>query len=240
MTSEKSGTSCLACAPNTPAGCTYDLIFDHYIGPNNVGNIANATETKLSSTLYNGKKKRFTWETYVRIHTEQHSVLNGLKEYGCSGIDYSSKVHHLFKGIKTTELEVCKFQVMASPTLRDDFPATVKLYSAFIKQMKSENPQLNVSEVTYARRSGGGKGGGKRGSSGISNNSNGDVADRFFDKHEYHTMTPEQKNNLRLKRLKRGHVGNGQNSRDGKSHPKGSQSSTIKQSALHFCAEIQV
>jgi hypothetical protein len=68
--------------------------------------------------------------------------------------------------------------------------------------MKSENPQLNVSEVTYARKSGGDKGGGKRGSSGISNNSNGDFSDRFLDKHEYHTLTPEQKNNLRLKRLK--------------------------------------
>jgi hypothetical protein len=63
----------------------------------------------------------------------------------------------------------------------------------------------------------------------MSSSSNGEVADRFFDKHEYHTLTPEQINNLRLKRLKRGHVGNGQSSRDGKIHPKGSQSSTIKQ-----------
>jgi hypothetical protein len=129
----------------------------------------------------------------VHIHTKQHSVLNDLKEYGYSGIDYSSKVRHLLKGIKTTELDVCKAQVMDSPTLRDDFPATVELYSTFIKKIKAENPQLNVSEVTYARKSGGGKGGGKRGSSGISNNSNGDVAYRFFDKHEYHTLTPEQK-----------------------------------------------
>jgi hypothetical protein len=136
------------------------------------------------------------------------------------------------KGIKTTELDVCKAQVMASPTLRDDFPSTVEMYSTFIKQMKAENPEMNVSEVTYARKSGGGNGGnggGKHGSSGMSSKSNGDVADRFFDKHEYHTLTPEQKNNLRLKRLKRGHVGNGQSSRDGKSHPKGSQSYTIKQ-----------
>jgi hypothetical protein len=204
------------------------LLFDHYLSPNNVGNTANATETKLSSTMYNGEKKRFTWEIYVRIHTEQHSVLNGVKEYGYAGIDDSSKVRHLLKGIKTTELEVCKTQVMASPTLRDDFPATVEPNSNFIKQMKAENPQLNVSEVTYARKSGGGKGGGKRGSSGISNNSNGDVADRLFDKHEYHTLNPEQKNNPRLKRLKRGHVGTGQNSRDGKRNAKGSQSLTIK------------
>jgi hypothetical protein len=86
----------------------------------------------------------------VRIHTEQHSVLNGLKEYGYSGIDDSSKVRHLLKGIKTTDLDVCKAQVMASPALRDYFPATVDLYSTFIKQMKAENTQLNVSEVSYA------------------------------------------------------------------------------------------
>jgi hypothetical protein len=43
----------------------YELLFYHYLGPNNVGNMANAAENKLSSTLYNGEKKRFTWETFV-------------------------------------------------------------------------------------------------------------------------------------------------------------------------------
>jgi hypothetical protein len=80
----------------------YMLLFDYFLGPNNVGNMASETETKLTSTLYNGEKKRFTWETYVRIHTEQHSVLNGLKDYGYAFIDDSSKVRHLLKGIKTT------------------------------------------------------------------------------------------------------------------------------------------
>jgi hypothetical protein len=70
--------------------------------------------------IYNGEKKRFTWETYVRIHTEKKSVLNGLKDYGYAGIDDSSKVRHLLKGIKTSELDGCKAQVMASPSLRDD------------------------------------------------------------------------------------------------------------------------
>jgi hypothetical protein len=80
----------------------YMLLFDHFLDPDNVGNMASEEETKLNSTLYNGEKKRFTWETYVRIHTEQHSVLNGLKDYGCAGIDDSSKVCHLLKVIKTT------------------------------------------------------------------------------------------------------------------------------------------
>jgi hypothetical protein len=81
---------------------SYMLLFDHFLGPNNVGNMASEAETKLTSTLYNGEKKRFTWEKCVRIHTEQHSVLNGLKDYGYAGIDDSSKVRHLLKGIKTS------------------------------------------------------------------------------------------------------------------------------------------
>jgi hypothetical protein len=48
------------------------LLFGHFLGPKNVGNMASAAETKLTGTLYNGEKKRFTWETYVLIHTEQH------------------------------------------------------------------------------------------------------------------------------------------------------------------------
>jgi hypothetical protein len=39
----------------------YMLLLDHLIGPNNVGNMASAAETKRTGTLYNGKKKRFTW-----------------------------------------------------------------------------------------------------------------------------------------------------------------------------------
>jgi hypothetical protein len=80
----------------------YMLLFDHFLGPNNFGNMASEEDTKLTSTLFNGEKKRFTWETYVRIHTEHHAVINGLKDYGYAGVDDSSKVYHLLKGIKTT------------------------------------------------------------------------------------------------------------------------------------------
>jgi hypothetical protein len=142
------------------------LLFDHFLGPNNVGSMASEAETKLTSTLYNCEKKRFTWETYVSINTEQHSVLNGLKYYGYAGIDDSSKVRHLLKGIKTTELDVCKAQVMASPSLRDDVAATVELYSTFIKQFKAENPQLNVYEVSFACGKAGKNSYGKRHSTG--------------------------------------------------------------------------
>jgi hypothetical protein len=135
----------------------YMLLFDHFLGPNNVGGMASAEYTKLTGTLYNGENKRLTWKTYVRIHTEQHSVLNGFKDYGYAVIDDSYNVRHLRKGIKTTKLDVCKTQVVANPSLRDDFASTVELYSTFIKQMKAENPQCNVSEVSFARGKAGGQ-----------------------------------------------------------------------------------
>jgi hypothetical protein len=49
----------------------------------------------------------------------------------------------------------------------------------------------------------------KRGSSGMSNVSNAAVDDRFFDNNDNHVLTPEQKNTLCIKHLKRVHVGNG-------------------------------
>jgi hypothetical protein len=52
----------------------YMLLFYHFLGPNKMGNMASEPDTKLTYALYNGLKKPFTWETYVRIHTEQHSV----------------------------------------------------------------------------------------------------------------------------------------------------------------------
>jgi hypothetical protein len=54
----------------------YMLLIDHFLEPNNVGNMAIAADNKLTRTLYNREKKCFTWEAYVRIHTEQYSVLN--------------------------------------------------------------------------------------------------------------------------------------------------------------------
>jgi hypothetical protein len=147
-----------------------------------------------------------------------------LKDYGYAGIDDSSKVHHLLKGINTTELDVCKTQVTASPSLLDDFSAKVQLYSTFIKQMKAENPQLNVSEVSFAGGKAGKNSFGKRNYPEMSNVSNAAVDDMLFEKHEYHALTPEPKNTLRLKCLKRGHVGkahSGNGNDNGKNSGKG-------------------
>jgi hypothetical protein len=113
---------------------------------------------------------------------------------------------------------------MAIPSLRDNFAATVELYYTFNTQMKAKNPQLNVSEVSFASGKEGKNSYGKCHSTGISNVSNDAVDDRFFEKHEYNALAPDQKNMIRLKRLKRCHVlkshtGTGNN--NGKNNGKG-------------------
>jgi hypothetical protein len=77
------------------------ILFDHFLGPNNVGNMASEAKTKITGALNNREEKCLTWETYIIIHTEQHPVLNGLKYYGYGGIYDPSKVCNLLKGIKT-------------------------------------------------------------------------------------------------------------------------------------------
>jgi hypothetical protein len=43
------------------------------------------------------------------------------------------QVCHIVKGIKTNEFDVRKANIVASATMRDNFAATVELYSIFIK-----------------------------------------------------------------------------------------------------------
>jgi hypothetical protein len=125
---------------------------------------------------------------------------------------------------------------MASPSLRDDFASTLELYSTFIKHTKAENPQLNVSDVSFAHGKGGNNSLGKRGSAGISNISNAAADDRFFEKHECHALNPHHNNTFRLKHLNRGHVGNGHGGNcngNGKGNRKGP---TLKSLTLSIAA----
>ena len=166
----------------------YQSLFNHYLGPNNVDNMANTSEKKLQVTTYAGEKKRWSFEKYVKLHVDQHAILNGLTDHGYSGIDDRSKVRHLMDGIKTKELDSVKTQILASANLRSDFDSCVTLYKDFLSQMKSTSveTELNVSSVTQVE---GGKG----------------VQDRYYTKEEYEALSAAQRDTLREKRKSRGH-----------------------------------
>jgi hypothetical protein len=85
-------------------------------------------------------------------HAEQHTVLNGLTDYGYSGIDNGTKVRKLMAGIKTDALDTVKAAVLASPALRTNYPDVVTLYGDFIKHQKIETASMNVSYAHITRR----------------------------------------------------------------------------------------
>ena len=173
----------------------YLALYTHFLGPNNVDNMATLAEDKLKSTVYNGEQRRWDFEKYVNVHKQQHSIMEGLVEHGYTGIDPRSKVRYLLDGIKTDKFDSVKTRIMSDAALRNDFDGCVTLYQDFIKQTASKskgNPNnVNISEVKVHNN-------GKRKRS-------DEAEDRYYTKSEYDALSPAQKKDLAAKRLKRGH-----------------------------------
>ncbi len=187
----------------------YQALYNHYLGPNNVDNLANDAERKLQTTTYTGEKRNWNFEKYVTAHVEQFNVLENLKQYGHTGIDPRSRVRHLLDGIKTRDLDSVKTLIMADHELKSNFDRCVTLYKDYITGMKTSNEprQLNVSEMgarpyNKNRQGGGGK---------LKEEDLKDirVEDRYYTAQEYRKLTPKQKSKLRLLRDKRGGGVNG-------------------------------
>jgi hypothetical protein len=129
-------------------------------------------------------------------------VPNDLTDYEYSGIDNGTKVHKLMAGIKTYALDTVKAAVRASPVLRTQNPDVVTLYGDFIKQQNIDSASMKVSDAHITRR----------------HNGPASVAGSDYeasydgDNHaEYRTLSPDQKNELRLKRNHRVGDDNGRN-----------------------------
>lgn len=169
----------------------------HYLGANNVDNMSARAEAKLRNTAYSGEKRRWNFEKYVKVHIDQHAILQGLVEHGYSGVDERSKVRHLLHGIKTTSLDVIKTRIMSDAVLRNDFDGCVNLFQDFIAQHQANNPKDVTIATVKARGSNGNK------------NDSGDtdmtVEDRYYSKKEYDALSNAKKRGLKRKRELRGH-----------------------------------
>jgi hypothetical protein len=186
-------------------------IWNHFLGPNNAGNMATRAERTLENTSYVGEKRRWNFEKFVGMLKKQHTILDNLQADGMhNGINGLSKVRLLNQGIKTKELDVPKSQIMASAELRQDFDACISLYKDFIEAHATINPTFNVSETktTGTRKAKDGKypprrGGPKRGSD-YDDHDDEDVEDRYYSSKEYDKLTKNQKFLLKKKRDGRG------------------------------------
>jgi hypothetical protein len=111
-------------------------------------------------------------------------------------------------GIKTDALDNTKAAVLASPALRTNYPDSATLYGDFIKQQKIESESMNVSDAHINHRHNG-----PTSVAGSDYEASYDVVVEynFYNHAEYRTLSPNQKNELRLKRK---HIGGNENGRN--------------------------
>jgi len=169
----------------------------HFLGANNVDNMAAEAESRLTTTHYHGEQRRWNFERYVKSHVDQHHILDGLHEHGYAGIDARSKVRHLMDGIKTNAFEAVKTRILSEPTLRSDFDSCVNLFKDYIKQkgagsnIQDRDAKISAERTTQAR--------------GDDASPDQSVEDRYYSRQEYSKLSNAAKEGLRLKRKKRGH-----------------------------------
>jgi hypothetical protein len=169
----------------------------HYLGPNNVDNMAASAERILATTTYHGETRRWNFEKYVKMHVDQHHILHGLQEHGHSGIDVRSKVRHLLDGVRTSAYDSVKTRIMSDAALRTDFDACVTLYKDFIKQNDARSNTKERDATVAAAK--------------FQYHPNVDVApdmsveDRYYSRKEYSKLSVAKQAGLRQKRKQRGH-----------------------------------
>jgi hypothetical protein len=52
------------------------MLTAHYLGPNNVGNMAHEAENVLTLAYYDGEKCQWNFENYALMHLRQHLILD--------------------------------------------------------------------------------------------------------------------------------------------------------------------
>jgi hypothetical protein len=169
-------------------------------------------------------------------------VLNGLTDYGYSGIGNGTKVRTLMGGIKTDALDTVKAAVLASPALRTNYPDVLTLYGDLIKQQNIESASMHVSDAHINRHH---NGPASVAGSDYEASYDGVVEDRFYNHDEYRTLSPDQKNELWLKLRHRGGDDSGRNKgndrrRNGKrvSEDKGKKDKKTIKSLTHTISSL--
>lgn len=172
----------------------YFGLWNHYLGPNNIDNAATTAERRLEMTSYDGEKRRWNFERFIKIHKDQHTILDNLREHGYSGIDERSKVRHLLNGVKTDKLDSVKTRIMSDQALRNNFDDCVTLFKDFIAQSSNmKNPTLEISAFKTETHNDQVRG---RKPNPPKRQTEAKVEDRYYTKAEYSKLTAEQKQAL--------------------------------------------
>ena len=179
----------------------YQLLYAHYLGPNNVGNMAGEAENILKTAKYDGEKRQWNFEKYALTHLRQHLILEALMAHGYVGIDPGSKVRFLVAGIRCTTLDAVKTRICSDESLRSDFARCVTLFKDFVKQnAQTANAQLGIAALNVNDGGGGGRSKGE---------------DRWYTMDEWRALPEDEQATIRKTRSDR------KKKSGGKTSPKG-------------------
>jgi len=127
----------------------YQLLYAHYLRPNNIGNMAGEAETVLNTVQYHDEKRQWNFEKYALMHLRQHLILEALMAHGYVGIDPGSKVRFLLAGIRCSTLYAVKTRIILDEGLRADYARCVTLFKDFVKQTaQTTNVQLGIAAMS--------------------------------------------------------------------------------------------
>jgi biotin operon repressor len=135
----------------------YHSLRNHYLGPNNVNNIAAELEREYNILTYSQETNRWSFEKYVSKHVELHNVAQTLVPHGYGAVDEGTRVRRLLSGIRTNTLDTVKSQILSNIDLSRDFDKCVSLFKDFIAQSNSmsltkNNPTANVAKMSGIKR----------------------------------------------------------------------------------------
>jgi hypothetical protein len=179
---------------------------DHYLGPNNVNNMATDLESQFEGLSYTQETRRWTFEKYVNKHVELYNIAEDLKQHGYAGMDETSRVRKLVNGIKTDKLDSVKTRIMSDPQIMKDFDRATSLFKDFIAQRKSllGPSSSQIAGVGTGKQAGNDGNGGRKGKGKRKAQTAGvEVKDRYYSPKEYAQLSSEEKNQLRELRNKR-------------------------------------
>ena len=171
----------------------------HYLGVNNVDNMAATAEKKLQTNSYTGETRKWNFEKYVRVHVDQHAILNGLREHGYAGIDKRTMVRYLTAGIKTTSLDHVKTRILSDAGLRENFPACVNLFQDFITHKEAESPNITIAAMNGQQqqpKKNPNRSNYRRTDKKLNNQKtggHGEVTDKYYESSEWYAMPHEKR-----------------------------------------------
>jgi hypothetical protein len=107
---------------HTRNGCAeYWALYDHYLGDSNADHLADQADCKLIMATYYGKEKRWNFEKYVALYIQQHTILNGLKQFQNTGIDKCSMIQYFMNSINLPSMQAVSLTIQKCPSRECSF-----------------------------------------------------------------------------------------------------------------------